>query len=475
MFSKDPADYTWQEKSVVIVVILVVLFTGLWGANKVLDENECQQVGTTGIWFGTDGLTYLEGCDKGKAYDGKVGDLSSNPQFSGQINSLTISSSGPVVLRQPEQAIITLVNDGDSQVMNSSYLVLPEDGTFELLISPTATELVLEFYGHGKSTFTRKVEEGPDQLTSGQQVYDLMLTVTDDDNPPGYENGYNGRWYSPSNPQFMRGAEFFRDTLASFGLDAEIQYYYPDGSNNPTIINVVAIKWGEDTSSFIGVGGHMDVVAPVAPGIYGTVQGAYDDTSGTVMTIELAEALAELKTQHSYFFGLWAAEEEGIHGSSHFVNNFQDNYPGASIKAYVNLDMVGIGWPGIGDDGKDYPTHGYIGGQRTGQQAEPVRGFEGIVNHTAFSFLGFPRLPAFELGHSHFGRSDHVPFQREGIPCTFYIGPHDGQYTEYHQLEDTLSNMESWMGSQEGLIESFDIYIWMALTNLLLLDVEEAG
>ena len=461
-----------QQRLVAVLIALMFIVPVLWYL-KTRDGDDLTPLGSTGLWKDEDGNTRIG--EGGPVYDGEVESVVPDALLAGQVNELTLEGEGPVVLLQPEQAMATFQASDGPRVQNATYLELAGSDTFHLLVAPTATEIELAFYGHGGFTFDIPVIPGPEPLISGELVYDMMLTVTDDDNPPGYEDGYNGRWYSPSNPYFMRAAQFFRDTLDSYGLDAEIQTYTPDGEDNPTIINVVAIKWGQDRNTFIGVGGHMDVVAPVAPGVYGTLQGAYDDTSGTVSTIMLARAISELDTQNTYFFGLWAAEEEGIHGSSHFVNNFHDNYPGSTIKAYLNMDMVGIGWPGTGGDGEDYPIHGYIGGLRTGQVTEPIRGYEAIVNWTAHHFLGYPEVEAFELGHSNFGRSDHVPFQREGVPCTFYIGPHDGQYTEYHQMEDTLSNMEDWMGGEEEMREGFGIYAWMALGNLLLLDSEDPG
>ena len=348
-------------------------------------------------------------------------------------------------------------------------------------IEPTDDHLDLAFEPRLlRFDFSLAVIPGPDPLVSGEQVYDLMEIVTDDASGPPYPNGYNERWISEGSPGLERGASYFNSLFNSYGLESEVQRYTnPD--TGALIINVVAIKWGLDRSTFIGVGGHMDVAAPVAPlpnplPGSGTIQGAYDDTSGTVQTLVLARALAPLQTQHTYFFGLWSAEEEGIWGSREFVDSFADNYPDATIKAYLNLDMVGINWPGVNPDtGEYYPLHGYVGGQHAGGQTEPVRGLEAIVNWTAYHFMGYPNVTAFEFGHSHVGSSDQRSFQNAGVPSTFYIGIRGWDYDAYHGIEDTLSTMKDKMGGQAGLEAAFEVTIWLSFVNLLLLDSEPAA
>lgn len=470
--------YQIQTLIIVTLVIMASIPIYYW---LVRDDDDGRQLtySIPGFYSDDDGDTHVD--NSTEVFDGRIYGVTPHLLLGGQINQLSLDSKGKVAFPVPAQALPVVRSNGDYQVLNVTYLSLEPDDTFYLLIAPTASQLNLSFYGHGIFMEQIEVEAGPDPMVSGSEVYDLMEVVTDDDNPPLFDNGYNERYVAAYSPGLERGAEFFASLFESYGLETEIQRYTnPD--TGALILNVIAIKWGLDESTFIGVGGHMDVAAPVAPipGYlgpgYGTIQGAYDDTSGTVHTLLLAKALSTLQTQNTYFFGLWSAEEEGIWGSGEFVDSFAENYPGATIKAYLNLDMVGINWPGINaETGVPFPLYGNVGGQVSGGQTAQVRGFEAIINWTAYSFMGYSNSSTFLFGHSNMGRSDHRSFQNIGVPSAFYIGAYDEGYDAYHRLEDTLSNMKEQMGGQDQLEAGFQVTVWFSMINLLLLDNEDAA
>ena len=450
-----PEGFSLESRTKIIGVILVavVIILPSYYVLKPNDESDRTVTGPPGLWFDGNGNTHIEGDANGTTYHGNVNQLSTARLFAGQVNEITLASTGAVVLIIPDEAIILHPESPIHQYQNTSFFPLEKDATFRLMISPTVQNIILEFYGQGSGNFTIMIEPSEDPLISGSDIYDLLEQVTDD------ADGYNARYVSEGSPQLERGALYFESLFESYGLEAEVQRYW---SGNILIINVVAIKWGLDRETFIGVGGHMDVATS-------THQGAYDDTSGTVHTLLLAKALADIETKNTYFFGLWSAEEEGIWGSGEFVNNFEDNYPGATIRSYVNLDMVGINYPGTNSDtGEYYPLHGYVGGKRDGG-VEAAPGLEAIVNDTAHDFLGYPNSTGLQLGYSSFGSSDHVPFQRAGVPTVFFIGI-IYEYSEYHTRDDTLSTMREYMGGREGLEAGFEVTAWMTLGSLLELD-----
>lgn len=443
----------------VLIVLLLILAPSYYFLTKD-EESKSSEDWPPGLSMDADGNTRITGDENTTTdptiYNGKVMNISPGSLSACQVNTLMIDSNGPVVLLVPEQAMVTTPTGTIYRFQNTTYLLLGEDASFNLLIAPTATNVSMSFYGHGNFSFSLEVTMGTDPLISGADIYDMMEEVTND------IGGYNGRYVSEGSPQLERAALHFESLFDSYGLDAEVQRYW---NGNILIINVIAIKWGMDRDTFIGVGGHMDVSTS-------THQGAYDDTSGTVHTILLAKAMASLETQNTYFFGLWSAEEEGLWGSEEFVNNFENNYPDATIKCYVNLDMVGINYPEVDTDtGEFYPLHGFIGGKRDGGVERAPR-LETIVNWTAHSFLGYPNNTGMELGYNAFGSSDHVSFQRVGVPSVFFIGI-IYEYSELHSQQDTLSTMRDYMGGQEGLEAGFDVTAWMTLGTLLLLDYDQ--
>ena len=126
----------------------------------------------------------------------------------------------------------------------------------------------------------------------------------------------------------------------------EASYYQPFGAGYR---NVLAVLPGADPKlrqEYILVGAHYDHVG------YGTSRnslgpigyihnGADDNASGTAAVLELIEALALLDPppNRSLLFAFWDAEEKGLLGSEHWVNN--PTVPLNHIKLVVNLDMIG--------------------------------------------------------------------------------------------------------------------------------------
>lgn len=82
------------------------------------------------------------------------------------------------------------------------------------------------------------------------------------------------------------------------------------------------------------VGAHLDGVES-GPGIN-------DNGSGVAVALELALQLAEQDAQlaRGVRFAFWSGEEDGLHGSRHYVEQLDDAGRRA-IEVYLNLDMVG--------------------------------------------------------------------------------------------------------------------------------------
>lgn len=167
-------------------------------------------------------------------------------------------------------------------------------------------------------------------------------------------------------------------------------------------VNVVATKRGTvRPDEIIVVGGHYDSV-PLSPG-------ANDNASGVAAVLEAARVLAGVPTPRTVQFALFAAEELGLYGSAAFASERR-----AGVVGMVNLDMVG--W-----------------GDRLMIGASPGRPDTLVeVAERAAQRLGIP------VARFRSGASDHVSFERYGIPTVFF---HRGVDPHYHQPGDVPANV----------------------------------
>jgi hypothetical protein len=158
----------------------------------------------------------------------------------------------------------------------------------------------------------------------------------------------------------------------------------------------------------LGKGPNPSSRAPDSAGIH---NGADDNASGTSLVLELARQMSKgPRPKRTVVFALFGAEELGVLGSRHFV---EDRPPGLShIVAMLNADMVGR----MRDD------HLIVEGAETSTAWAPIllSSAEGLGMRIDTTADGF-------------GASDHTSFYTAGIPiANFFTGVHD----EYHTPED---------------------------------------
>jgi peptidase M28-like protein len=158
--------------------------------------------------------------------------------------------------------------------------------------------------------------------------------------------------------------------------------------------------------------------------------GADDDGSGTVALLEIAEAAARTpqRPRRSLLFVSHTGEEEGVFGSSYFVEH--PTVPRDSIVAQLNMDMIGRG------DAAEVPGGGpsylqVIGSRRLstelGDLAEQVNA-EGKHGFRFDYSLDAPGDP-----EQVYCRSDHTEYARFGIPIIFVT---TDLHEDYHQVTD---------------------------------------
>ncbi len=329
--------------------------------------------------------------------------------------------------------------------------------SFQAVIPPGVDSINIKVEnGKSSKTFNIIVTQGLNPFVSGEQIYERMGYVTDE------SNGIAHR--VTTHPQLLNGALYFRDVFRSYGLEAEVvRYGLPPSGDNPIrkavgafIWNVVAYHWGENTKEWIVLGGHYDMS-------WETMEGAYDNTAGTTLVLEIAKGISQISTNKTIVFCLWAGEEEGLWGAQKFVDTIPDD---VEVKTYLNFDMAGINYPApfalrasVGAD--DDP--GVI------ENEELIR----LTNQTAFQILGYPRETGVRvIEESHRG-SDHYRFEEIGVPIIFFHGASTSEYEAYHTPDDTLEEMERVAGGIDNLIDGFDTVAWIGFYLTLLLDNDD--
>ncbi len=175
-------------------------------------------------------------------------------------------------------------------------------------------------------------------------------------------------------------------------------------SETRTTWNIIGTKAGtRDPHRVLVVGGHRDTVA-AGPG-------ANDNTSGTAVTLELARALSRVPLAATVRFVLFGAEEEGLIGSDYYAKHLGNT---DSVIGMINLDMEGVG-------------------ERL--QLAWFRGPDTLVALAGrlADGLGIRAFAARSEG------SDHLSFERAGVPVVFLLRPDDSLI---HTPRDTADRVD---------------------------------
>jgi Zn-dependent M28 family amino/carboxypeptidase len=213
--------------------------------------------------------------------------------------------------------------------------------------------------------------------------------------------------------------------------------------------NAVGILPGTDSElrdEYILYSAHIDHVGTGRPNEQGDsiYNGADDDASGTILVVEVAEAMAMLaeRPKRSMIFLGVSGEERGLWGSRFFAEN--PPVPLEQIVANLNADMVSRNWPdtvvAIGKEHSDL-----------GETLNRVNEAHPELNMTAIDDI-WPE-------QNFYRRSDHFNFARRGVPILFFFtGVHD----DYHRPSDDVSRMDAEKGSR---ISKLVFYLGVELGN----------
>jgi Zn-dependent M28 family amino/carboxypeptidase len=149
---------------------------------------------------------------------------------------------------------------------------------------------------------------------------------------------------------------------------------------------------------------HLDSV-PAGPG-------ANDNGSGSAVVLELAHELAQRSVAErplAVRFAWFGAEELGLDGSQFYVQQISDAER-QSLRADVNLDMVGVGdaWRFGGTD--DLVQVALGAANDLGQRALPLRGaLAGASDHASFLDAGVPAVFLYRVEDPNYHTAGDVP------------------------------------------------------------------
>ena len=180
---------------------------------------------------------------------------------------------------------------------------------------------------------------------------------------------------------YRASLDYIKGKLDEAGFTTSVQEFTHGGA---TGYNLVADWPGGGGDGVVMVGAHLDSVS-AGPGINDNGSG-----SAAVLEVALAVAEADLRPGRQLRFAWWGAEEKGMVGSRHYVENLSADERGR-IQAYLNVDMIGS------------PNPGYFVYDDDPQIASVFQDW--------FTAHGIETEPATEAE----GRSDHAPFANAGV------------------------------------------------------------
>lgn len=187
----------------------------------------------------------------------------------------------------------------------------------------------------------------------------------------------------------------------------------------------------------IVIGAHYDHLGwggqgSMVPDVHAIHHGADDNASGTAGLLELAREFTYSRDSlsRSMLFVAFGAEELGLIGSKHYVEN--PYIPNESTTAMINLDMIG----------RLQNDELIVFGVGT----SPVWG-SFLERHRFFETFNLRTHP------DGFGPSDHASFYAQDIPVLFF---HTGLHGDYHRPSDTAEKI-NYEGMEKILEHVFSL------------------
>lgn len=251
-------------------------------------------------------------------------------------------------------------------------------------------------------------------------------------------------------PNNDAAADFLAAEAKGYGFKTKVLEFQV-GTPARTVKVVEAVKKGTTKpNEWISFIAHYDVVG----GAGVTVQGAYDDGSGTNMLRYFGKAFSKVKTKRSIALLWFDAEENGLLASQAYAEMLEKK--GQKIHAGLGFDMVGIGYPAR-----------YCICVYHGPAPEDMARAVPIIDYVNFDYLKFPEgdggpgvTAKWPIGTGphvcncgpNIRNSDESNFSEQGWFTMRWTGMRTAaDYPGYHQPWDTVPFMEAVAGGRENL------------------------
>ncbi len=237
---------------------------------------------------------------------------------------------------------------------------------------------------------------------------------------------------------YEASAEYVEEQLRAAGYQPRRQEFSYGRRHPVDAFNILADS-GSGSGNVLVLGAHLDSVED-GPGLN-------DNGSGVAAVLEVALRLAEQGTvsRDRIRFAFWGGEEDGMHGSEHYVEELSRAEAAAHV-AYLNVDVVGS---------PNAVAYVYDGDGSDSEEAGPEG--SGAVEKVFVDILRGEGVEALPFGFIE--DSDYDAFVKSGIPAgglftgdagtkseaeaQTFGGQAGDQYDEcYHRACDTIKNVD---------------------------------
>lgn len=259
-----------------------------------------------------------------------------------------------------------------------------------------------------------------------QALTDLRILSADDmeGRLVGSEGNARARAYLIDRLGEIGVTPVFENYEQSFTFQRSLDFRDPEAPRETvTAVNLVGrIAGSRPGEHVMVVGAHYDHVGMDEDG--NIFNGADDNASGTAGLLAVAAAFMENPPENDVILVAFDAEEGGLRGARHFVDNRPEGYE--SIGFMLNMDMIAYSET---DDLYAVGTWHYpvlLELVEAAAEVSPVNLRTGYDE------------PSDDPRNDWTMLSDHGPFHAAGIPF-LYLGVEDHEH--YHQISDTYENM----------------------------------